>query len=246
MRALGAKFPVYVLVTKTDKVLGLTGLSGVLSSDLLAQAMGQTNNALKDDPAGIVTQTLDVVTDRLKDIRLLLLNQNPAADPSLLMFPDELIAIKPGLMAFVEATFEQNPYQETPVLRGLYFSQRPAGRQHLFSTFGRPGRIQGPQGGPAGDGSGSVSAGLLQPDPAGRPEYSGASVEYVAWRRMTRSLGLLAWLAVTLCPRRSAQPVILQKYRYIPGIYKKHRQAAQVDPGPEQRPAGHGRLSGLD
>ncbi|MBU2551218.1 MAG: hypothetical protein KKB20_22590 [Proteobacteria bacterium] len=199
MRALGAKFPVYVLVTKTDKVLGLTGLSDVLPPGLVEQAMGQTNNTLKDDPAGMVMQTMEAVTDRLKDVRLLLLSRNPGADPGLLLFPDELASIQPGLMAFVEAAFEQNPYQETPVLRGLYFS---SGRQEGSTYSQLLGDLTGFKG--LKEDLPGTDQGLFLRDFFSRILPGDRSLlsplwEYVAWRRMTRSLGLMAWLAVMLC-----------------------------------------------
>jgi hypothetical protein len=83
------------------------------------------------------------MAERLKELRLLILNLDGArtqkTDPALLMFPEEFEKLEPGLNAFMRGAFQENPYQETPILRGIYFS---SGRQegtpysHFLNAMG--------------------------------------------------------------------------------------------------------------
>ena len=52
------------------------------------------------------------------------------------MTPKNSKGMQPGLETFMKTLFSHNPYQETPILRGLYFS---SGRQEgsPWSTFSR-------------------------------------------------------------------------------------------------------------
>jgi hypothetical protein len=53
-------------------------------------------------------------------------------DPSLLMFPEEFEKLEPGLNAFMRGAFQENPYQETPILSGNLFQQRTPGGDAIF------------------------------------------------------------------------------------------------------------------
>ena len=199
MRVLGAKIPVWVLVTKVDKVLGLAAWADALPPGALDQALGDINIALRDDPKEMVDVGVDDIGDRLKDLRLLLLNRSEAVDPAMLLFPDELEKMKPGLGRFIETAFEKNIYLETPLLRGIYFSsgrQEGAAYSQLIGSLDgfKDYRYQLPD----------TDAGYFLKDFFGRilpgDRYLFTPLrEYLSWRRITRSLGLSAWLAVCLC-----------------------------------------------
>lgn len=138
MRVLGVKFPVYVLVTKCDLIQGMNSFCGQLPEGSLRQPMGMVNQALSTDIAAFTDSAMKTVSKRLRNMRLLLLYQleSKQADPALLLYPEEFEGMKPGLEGFMKTLFSHNPYQETPILRGLFFS---SGRQEgsPFSTFTR-------------------------------------------------------------------------------------------------------------
>ncbi len=143
MRVLGAKFPVFVMVTKCDLIQGAVRFCDQLEEPSLHQAMGRLNAKLSVDMAAFCKDSVDEIGERLKELRLLMLNQNRVkgkpADSSLLLFPQEFEKIESGLAAFMRGAFQENPYQETPILRGIYFS---SGRQegtpysHFLSRIG--------------------------------------------------------------------------------------------------------------
>ena len=198
MRVLGAKIPVYVLVTKLDRILGIGALGDLLPDGALGQAMGEVNTGLRHDPQELVRESLEATSERLKDLRLLLLHRHGSVDPALLLFPDELATLGPKLSQFVETIFEENMYLETPFLRGIYFS---SGRQdgspysQLMDTLGvfKDNQPELP----------GTEKGLFLKDffsrilPGDRDLFTPLR-EFVAWRRLTRNLGLTAWTLIII------------------------------------------------
>lgn len=193
MRVLGARFPVYVLVTKMDLVYGLSGLIDVLPEHALSQAMGLINEADRDEPDDFVDKSLASVNERLRQLRLLLLDGN-RFDPAFLLFSEELERLKPRLKAFAEGAFEDNPYQESPLFRGLFFS---SGEQSglLQSEFlsGLPSLKS------VGRRLPDTTRGVFLHDffskvlPRDRNLFT-PILEFLKWKLLTRNLGMAAWL----------------------------------------------------
>lgn len=199
MRVLGARFPVYVLVTKCDLVQGMTQFCNRLPETSLNQAMGLVNHDLSKDAHGVLRRTIGVIADRLRDFRLLLFHkpQRGGIDPALLLFPEEFEKLESGLRAFFGGAFQENPYQETPLLRGVFFS---SGRQegspysHFLNALGL---IQ------ERDVLPGTSKGLFLHDFFARilPKDRGLfapTQRAIEWGRLTRNLGLTSWVALVL------------------------------------------------
>jgi len=200
MRVLGAKFPVYVLVTKCDLVQGMTQFCDNIPEKSLGQAMGLINHDLSKDVAGFNKRTGSVIADRLRDLRLILFHKSDTSggiDPGLLLFPEEFERLKPGLGAFIKGAFQENPYQETPFLRGIFFS---SGRQegspysHFLNALGL---IQ------ERDVLPGTNRGLFLHDFFGRilpkdRRLFAPTQRAIEWSKLTRNLGLTSWVAVAL------------------------------------------------
>ena len=205
MRVLGAKFPVYVLVTKCDLVQGMTQFCNHLPETALEQAMGFVHHDRSINAGAFLDRTMHTIGERLKDLRLLLLhksrsegvsyNDGQGLDPSLILFPEEFESLLPGLTAFVNGTFQENPYQETPILRGIYYS---SGRQEgsPYSHFLKAlGLIEEREVLPG------TNRGLFLHDffsrilPKDRRLFT-PTQRTLEWSRITRNLGLTAWIAV--------------------------------------------------
>ena len=199
MRVLGAKFPVFVLVTKCDLVQGMTQFCDQLPEKRLEQAMGAINQALSTEVAAFTKNTVATISERLRDLRLLLLHRTKAQaiDPALLLFPEEFEKLEPGLAAFVNGAFEQNPYQETPFLRGLFFSSgRQAGTpySHFLKALDLIGEKETLPG---------TNRGLFLHDFFGRilPKDRGLfapTTRALEWSRLTRNLGLASFVAIVI------------------------------------------------
>ncbi len=197
MRVLGAKFPVYVMVSKCDLIQGAAQFCDALPENALNQAMGLLNQPLSADAEGLVAKAFHTVGDRLRDLRLLLLNQikDRAAASAMLLFPEEFEKLHQPLTAFIQGAFQENPYQETPLLRGIFFSsgkQEGTPFSHFLSALGM---IQ------SRDVLAGTNKGLFLHDlfskilPSDRRLFT-PTQHMAQWQRLTRNLGLTAWIAV--------------------------------------------------
>ena len=199
MRVLGSKFPVYVLVTKSDLIQGMTQFCNRISEKGYDQAMGALNHSLSKDIAEFTGRTLHSVSERLKDLRLILFHkpESKGSEANLLLFPNEFEKLRPGLSAFVRGAFQENPYQETPILRGLFFS---SGKQEgtPYSHFLKElGLIEQKEVLPGTD------KGLFLHDffskilPSDRGLFA-PTQRTVEWSRLTRNMGLTSWVAICI------------------------------------------------
>lgn len=198
MRVLGIKFPVYLLVTKCDLIQGMSQFSEQLPEQGLAQPMGFVNEELSKDVAGFLDRVMAGIGERLRHLRLLLLNQPGGGDAAgYIIFPEEFEGLKKGLESFNSTAFQENPYQDTPILRGLYFS---SGRQegtpysHFLKALGLIGEKEVLPG---------TSKGLFLHDffanilPKDRGLFAPTS-RALEWQLITRNLGLASWILMGL------------------------------------------------
>ncbi|MCI5122442.1 MAG: type VI secretion system protein ImpL, partial [Candidatus Electrothrix sp. AUS4] len=125
MRVLGKVFPVYVLVTKCDLIQGMSQLCEQLTEEQLKQAMGGVWQGERN-VSDFLHKLGQRISERLHQLRLRLLRKEAEHAAALLLFPNEFRQLHNRLIGFVEAVFKENPYQETPALRGVYYS---SGRQ---------------------------------------------------------------------------------------------------------------------
>ena len=203
MRVLGAKFPVYVLITKCDLVQGMTQFCDHLPEKAHDQAMGVLNRDLSHDIATFFERAIFTIGERLRDLRLLLFHKagsgdvDTAIDPGLLLFPEEFEGLKDGLYAFIRGAFQENPYQESPILRGIFFSSgRQEGRpfSHFLNALGLIEEREILPG---------TNKGLFLHDlfskilPADRRLFV-PTQRALHWNRLTKNMGLTSWVAVAL------------------------------------------------
>ncbi|RLC32609.1 MAG: type VI secretion system protein ImpL, partial [Deltaproteobacteria bacterium] len=203
MRVLGARFPVYLLVTKCDLVQGMTQFCDQLTEKSQKQAMGMINLRMTGDTETFPEKVVRAIGEKLRNLRLLMLQKaenrtaGQGVDPGLLLFPEEFERLRPGLNAFSKGAFQKNPYQESPLLRGLFFS---SGRQegtpysHFLNALGLIGTQEVLPG---------TSQGLFLHDlftkifPRDRALFA-PTQQTLEWGRLTRNLGLTSWVAVVL------------------------------------------------
>lgn len=194
MRVLGARFPVYALVTKCDLVPGMSKFSGELPESSLDQPMGHTNQALTNNAMDFMEEAFTVISERLKSHRLLLLNHPGASDtsPELLLFPDTFNDLKKGFSHFIRGAFQENPYQESPLLRGLFFSsghQEEVAEEPAVEIPGVASRKEQP----------TSDKGLFLHDffskilPSDRTLFM-PTKKAMEWRKVTMNLGMVSWI----------------------------------------------------
>jgi type VI secretion system protein ImpL len=199
MRVLGVKFPVYVLVTKCDLIQGMTQFCDHLPDKSLEQAMGLMNHDLSTDVVAFVNRAMHTIGGRLRDLRLLLFHKagSIGADPGLLLFPEEFEKMKSGFDSFIKGAFWENPYQETPVLRGLFFSsgqQEGSPYSHFLKSLGLIEERDVLPG---------TNNGLFLHDffeqilPNDRNLFT-PTQRRLEWSLLTRNLGIASWVAVAV------------------------------------------------
>lgn len=215
MRVLGARFPVYLLITKMDLAPGFTGFADLLHRNELMQPMGWMNATLHKTPEFVVEESIAAVTDRIKDLRLLLFDApyDPSKtrepdrdahheliermDPTSVLLAESIDKLKPHLLLFAATLFDKNMYQETPPLRGLYFcsgQQRRAG-------FALPEPLDAFRKEPK---PGVLDDGLFLHEfftellPTDRHLYS-PLFEFVRWRKLTHGLAMISVLGAAIC-----------------------------------------------
>jgi hypothetical protein len=134
-RVLDVRFPVFVIVTKCDKVNGFREFfDGLTDPQLQHQMMGWSNPAPLDDPfrPDMVDQHLSQVVQRLRRRRSGLL-KDPVPEnsngrrtdevDSLYALPHSLSLIAPRLRRYLETIFVAGEWSAKPLfLRGIYFS----------------------------------------------------------------------------------------------------------------------------
>ncbi|HMN40554.1 MAG TPA: type VI secretion protein IcmF/TssM N-terminal domain-containing protein [Phycisphaerales bacterium] len=153
-RALGVRFPVFVLITKSDLINGFREFFDEITDPALQhQMMGWTNPAPLDAPFNpeLIGEHLRTVQRRLAKRRAGLL-QDPIntenagrsrADQvdALYAFPDAMVRIGPRLQRYLGMIFTAGEWAQAPLfLRGIYFTssmrEGAALDQELAEAFG--------------------------------------------------------------------------------------------------------------
>lgn len=122
MSVLEVKFPVYVLITKCDQIYGVEQLARNLPESFFKQPMGVINDVPARPINEVINHTLDNISERLKDLRFMLLDKVQGDKTGLMLLPEEIRKLQQGLENFMLGLFRSNPYQETPLMRGIFFS----------------------------------------------------------------------------------------------------------------------------
>ncbi len=135
-RALGVRFPVFVMITKCDLINGFREFfEDITDPTLQHQMMGWSNPAPLDESFNpeLVTDHLQTVAARLKRRRLgLLLDPVNSDDPSarrtdqvdaMYALPHSMMTIAPRLRRYLEMIFVAGEWSAKPLfLRGIYFT----------------------------------------------------------------------------------------------------------------------------
>ncbi len=135
-RALGVRFPVYIVISKADRVNGFREFFEELTDPVMQmQMLGWTNPNDLDTPfdPSMVEQHLATVRERLIRRRFSLLADPVNSDDpmgrridevdALYAFPDSLVKLAPRLRRYLEMVFVAGEWSQKPLfLRGIYFT----------------------------------------------------------------------------------------------------------------------------
>lgn len=152
MGRLEVAVPVYLMVTKCDLVAGFTDTFASLSEKERGQIWGFTLpiEMNPEERSDLFIDKLDQLLDVLEWHSLQRLGQERRLETreQVHHFPFEFEELCPNLVALVKELFAANVYQETPILRGLYFTSgtqegRPVDRimKRMADAFGIAPRV---------------------------------------------------------------------------------------------------------
>ncbi len=124
---LGVQFPVYLLFTKCDLVKGFVEFFGEMSRKEREQIWGSTLEAdqLKEsDPKSLFEEEFARLQESLLNLRDTRLARAMKREDrrKVYVFPLEFNMARENLAYFVGKLFQPNPYQESPIFRGFYFT----------------------------------------------------------------------------------------------------------------------------
>ncbi|MCL1126464.1 type VI secretion protein IcmF/TssM N-terminal domain-containing protein [Shewanella surugensis] len=196
MRIMGARIPVYLMVTKADLIYGFCDFAQQLSATDLKQAFGYTAENT-DDITGFVDKALSDITNKV-DNHLLVLDDIKGGERFLLS--SELAALKSSLNTFINSAFSSGKYHEAVLLKGLYFSSavQPGEEKSQFIDELLPdaeiSEIQDE----------NKSSGLFLYDffssvlPTNRNVFKPIK-EFLRWKTISANIALVTFLLLTFC-----------------------------------------------
>ncbi len=200
MRTQGARFPIYILVTKLDKIPGMLDFCSCLHEEELHEAFGFKNLNIHDTtPQNTAQDAINELVGQLKNLRLDLLRRTPDPEPGVMLFPDAFAKMANGLVWYAKALFQKNSFQETPFFRGIYFgSARQEGEplsladgpMAAFRTSTEPGFTTN---------KGFFLKRFFERALPEDQRLNSPLREFLTWRYLTRNLAMTAVLALALC-----------------------------------------------
>lgn len=139
--------PVYLLFTKCDLMAGFVETFGDLHKNERGQIWGFTVpvGAANTAPEAVFSERFSELCEVLQARLLRSLSQERRLEgrEKILQFPHQFESLRGNLGEFIRTLFAQNVYQDTPVMRGVYFTSgtqegRPIDRimQAMAKSFG--------------------------------------------------------------------------------------------------------------
>ncbi len=124
-KQLDIRFPIFVLITKADRILGFTEFFAPLDPHDKGQIFGWSDPEETDrwDDKSFGNIFTDMV-QRMHKIRLRLLRSVPDSEQAdrMFVFPEELAALEEPLHRYLDTIFRASRFEEPLILRGFYLT----------------------------------------------------------------------------------------------------------------------------
>lgn len=122
---LGFVFPLYIVFTKCDLLNGFQSFFGDMNESMRGQVWGSYLNVKPgENPGDVVDRKFGELYIRLCEwrIRKLHVQRKIQLKAQIYDFPAQFQAAGMRLLEFINLLFKDNPYQETPNFKGVYFT----------------------------------------------------------------------------------------------------------------------------
>ncbi|NRO94449.1 type VI secretion system membrane subunit TssM [Paraburkholderia sp. NMBU_R16] len=128
-RTFGIRFPIYVVVTRCDRLPGFAPFFEALDEGARAQVWGTTFELDSDagSPLASFGSRFDALVRRLQArvVESLPSSGEPGLAAPIYGFPVRFAALGPSLRGFLQEAFGTSPYMDDAMLRGVYFTAAP-------------------------------------------------------------------------------------------------------------------------
>jgi hypothetical protein len=125
-KLLEIRFPIFILVTKADRILGFTEFFSKLDPVDQRQLFGWSNPGPPEEGWDLksFSGTFDEIVDRVhkQRVRFLKDEENIPLVDKLFVFPEELEALKEPLANYFQTIFATSRYEEPFLFRGFYLT----------------------------------------------------------------------------------------------------------------------------
>jgi len=127
IQKLGVRFPVYLIFTKCDLIQGFVDFFENYSRKEREQIWGCTlplEHKPVLEPRGLFEREFQLLLDSLNEIRLERLSKLVKSESRnrVFVFPLQYASLRDKISYFINRLFQANPYSETPIFRGFYFT----------------------------------------------------------------------------------------------------------------------------
>lgn len=131
LRHLDIDFPIYLIFTKCDKILGFNEFFKHYTQQQRQQVWGTTFSYQAGQAFEVDTYRpqFDALINRLHQLQLkhVELADTVAERVNVLSFPEQMMALRPAILMLLDQVFKGNRYHKSAQLRGVYFT---CGTQH--------------------------------------------------------------------------------------------------------------------
>ena len=125
-KALGIRFPVFVLITKADRILGFTEFFSKLDPIDQRQLFGWSSQSSQATPwdGKEFDANFNEIFSRVHKLRLKFFHSEDSTSKidKLFVFPEELAALRESLALYLTTMFSGSRFEEPLMLRGFYFT----------------------------------------------------------------------------------------------------------------------------
>ena len=122
---LGIRLPIYVVVTKTDTIPGFQSICAEVPNQNRQNIFGWSSpyNPTVAFSQKWIDEAFSSIMENLDNVRseILASNRPQETRDGIFVFPVELTSVKERLSIYLSRIFGVDSYQETPLLRGIYF-----------------------------------------------------------------------------------------------------------------------------
>lgn len=135
IQVLHIQVPIYLMVTRLDSLPGIPEWISTLDQASLRDPVGMVNQKALE-PADFVSVAIETIAERLKQLQLAALQQQQV-NSDLILLPTRFEQLERHLTTYANSIFQENPYQKTPLFRGIYFVGEARGIELQTESEGR-------------------------------------------------------------------------------------------------------------